>query len=314
MLGGTGFVGSHVVQELLSLEDFHVYLLGRRIGSVSEELRSKAAALLQVDLMDYEGLVKAFQGVDSIIHAAASVPNVFSTVDSTWRVNKVGMDNVLAAAQASGVKQLVFVSGVTPKELTSEPQMRAMINCFTLLNKAVLAANSNSLATCVLAFGQIYGINNYYTMFLKGQMTQFPLPEIRMTAQPVEYTASVVLSAEAKLVERSNKVVGKLFTVPGYPTTAREFFTLSEWDQPPPRDMSVRLLYLLARMNVLVARVTRWAPMGVELVPAIVSVIEMEEKEENESLVKDALDVQSAPDIHIGVKNLVEKFKKMKKK
>ena len=73
---------------------------------MSEELRSKAAALFQVDLMDYEGLVKAFQGVDSI-HAAASVPNVFSTVDSSWRINKVGMDNVLSAAQASGVSQLL---------------------------------------------------------------------------------------------------------------------------------------------------------------------------------------------------------------
>ena len=210
VFGGTGFVGSHVVEELLSREDYHVYLLGRRIGSVSEELRSKAAALFQVDLMDYEGLVKAFQGVDSIIHAAASVPNVFSTVDSSWRINKVGMNNVLSAAQASGVSQLVFVSGVTPKELPTEPQMKAMMNCFTLLNKAVLAASNDSLATCVLAFGQIYGINSYYTMFLKGQMTQFPLPQIRITAQPVEYTASVVLSAETKLVERSNKVVGKL--------------------------------------------------------------------------------------------------------
>ena len=92
------------------------------------------------------------------------------------------------------------------------------MNCFTLLNKAVLAASNDSLATCVLAFGQIYGINSYYTMFLKGQMTQFPLP--RITTQPVEYTASVVLSAETKLVERSNKVVGKLFTVPGFLTTA----------------------------------------------------------------------------------------------
>ena len=205
VLGGTGFVGSHVVEELLSREDYHVYLLGRRIGSVSEELRSKAAALFQVDLMDYEGLVnKAFQGVDSIVHAAASVPNVFSTVDSSWRINKVGMDNVLSAAQASGVSQLVFVSGVTPKELPTEPQMKAMMNCFTLLNKAVLAASNDSLATCVLAFGQIYGINSYYSMFLKGQMTQFPLPQIRITTQPVEYTASVFLSAEAKLVEHSN--------------------------------------------------------------------------------------------------------------
>ena len=58
--------------------------------------------------MDYEGLVKAFQGVDSIVHAAASV------LASSWHINKVGMDNVLSAA---GVSQLVFVSGVTPKEL-----------------------------------------------------------------------------------------------------------------------------------------------------------------------------------------------------
>ena len=130
VLGGTG---SHVVEELLSREDYHVYLLERRIGSVSEELRSKAAALFQMDLMDYEGLVKAFQGVDSIIHAAASVPNVFSTVDSSWRINKVGMDNVLSAAQATGVSQLVFVYGVTPKELPTELQMKAMMNCFTLL-------------------------------------------------------------------------------------------------------------------------------------------------------------------------------------
>ena len=35
VLGGTGFVGSHVVEELLSREDFHVYLLGRRTESVS---------------------------------------------------------------------------------------------------------------------------------------------------------------------------------------------------------------------------------------------------------------------------------------
>ena len=61
-----------------------MYLLGRRFGSLSEEVRSRVAALIQVDMMDYDGLVKAFQGVDSIIHAAIAMPNVFTTIDSIW--------------------------------------------------------------------------------------------------------------------------------------------------------------------------------------------------------------------------------------
>ena len=157
VLGGTGFVGSHgVVEELLSREECHVYLLGRRFGSVSEEVRSRVAALIQVDMMDYDGLVKAFQGVDSVIHAAIAMPNVFTTIDSIWRINKLGMDNVLAAAQASRVKQLVFVSGLMPRT-PKDPQLFSLVNCFQLMGEAVLAANSKEgLSTCVLAFSQIY--------------------------------------------------------------------------------------------------------------------------------------------------------------
>ena len=312
VLGGTGFVGSHVVEELLSREECHVYLLGRRFGNVSEEVRSRVAALIQVDMMDYDGLVKAFQGVDSIVHAAIAAPTVFSTIDSIWRINKLGMDNVLAAAQASGVKQLVFVSGLMPQTPPKDPMLLSLTNCFQLMDKAVLAANGKEgLSTCVLAFSQIYGINNYYKMFLRGDMSHFPLLNNRTTPQPVEYTAKAILAVEEKLMEQSDKVTGKLLKIPGWPTTVAEFMSIPEWGHSPPRNMSFSFLYLLAKLNVFVATVTRWAPMGADMVPAIVSMVEFDEEEEDDSIMQEALGIGPAPDIHTGVKTLAEKYKKM---
>ena len=312
VLGGTGFVGSHVVEELLSREECHVYLLGRRFGSVSEEVRSRVAALIQVDMMDYDGLVKAFQGVDSVIHAAVAVPNVFSTIDSIWRINKLGMDNVLAAAQASGVKQMVFVSALIPKTLPKDPMLISLINCFQLMGEAVLAANGKEgLSTCVLAFSQIYGINNYYKMFLRGEMSHFPLLNVRATPQPVEYSAKAILATEKKLMEQSDNVTGKLLKIPGWPSTLAEFFSIPEWGHSPPQNMSFRFMYLLAKLNVFVAMVTRWAPMGADMVPALVALVGVDEDEEDDSIMQEALGIGPALDIHKGVKILAEKYKKM---
>ena len=311
VLGGTGFVGSHVVEELLSRGNCHVYLLGRQFKNVSEEVRSQVDALIQVDLMDGEGLANAFRGVDTVIHAAAAIPNVFTSTDTAWRVNKLGADMVIAAAQESGVKQLVFVSGVQFKNKPSSTEVTTLLNCFMLIEQAVIAANGKEgLATCVLAFGQIYGLREHYNMFLKGQMSSFPLLDMRATFQPVEYTAKVILAAADKLAQRSDQVAGKILKVGGWPATFKEFFTLPEWGHKPPRNMSISLLTLFARLNVLVAMVTGWAPMGKDLTPIIAAFFEVEEEEVDNSIMEEALGVDGPPDIREGVRNLAEKFKR----
>ena len=228
-----------------------------------------------------------------------------------WCINKLGMDNVLAAAQASRVKQLVFVSGLMPRT-PKDPQLFSLVNCFQLMGEAVLAANSKEgLSTCVLAFSQIYGINKYYEMFLRGEMSYFPLLNVRTTPQPVEYTTRAILAAEKKLIEQSDKVTGKLLKIPGWPTTKGEFFSVPEWGHPPPRNMSLRIMSLLAKLNIFVATVTRWAPMGADMVPAIVFLVELHEEEVDDSIMQEALGIGPAPDIHTGVKILAEKYKKM---
>ena len=268
VLGGTGFVGSHVVEELLSREECHVYLLGRRFGSVSEEVRSRVAALIQVDMMDYDGLVKAFQGVDSVIHTAATVPKIlFTTI--VWVVLRnceLGIKNILAAAQTSGVKQLVFVMPKTPQSPRLQPIVIRLIQ-FLLRSNVVCANGKEGLSTCVLEYGQIYGINNYCKMFLRSRMSHFPLRNVCVTLQPVEYTTRAILAAEKKLMERSdNDVTGKVLRISGWPTTEAEFFSIPEWGHSPPRNMSLCFVSLLAKLNDFVAKVTRWAPMGVYMV------------------------------------------------
>ena len=77
-------------------------------------------------------------------------------------------------------------------------------------------------------------------------------------------------------------------------------------------DSHTRVMSLLAKLNVFVATVTRWPPMGADMVPAIVSMVEFDEEEEDDSIMQEALGIGPAPDIHTGVKTLAEKYKKTK--
>ena len=65
--------------------------------------------------------------------------------------------------------------------------------------------------------------------------------------------------------------------------------------------MSLRVMSLLAKLNVFVATVTRWAPMGADMVPAIVFLVELHEEEVDDSIMQEALGIGPAPDIHTGV-------------
>ena len=84
-----------------------MYMLGRKF--LPERANPKVDAVIQVDMQDYDGMVKALKGVDSVINAAAAIPNVFSTAEDMWRINKDGQLCVLKAAQKAGVKGYILV-------------------------------------------------------------------------------------------------------------------------------------------------------------------------------------------------------------
>ena len=312
VLGGAGFLGSHVVAELLSRGNCHVYILERQFNNVSEEVRSHVDALIQVDLLDKEGLVNAFRGVDTVIHVADVILNVFSSRESLLRVWKARAENVIAAAQANGVKQLVYVSDLKVKKPSSDLLMCGYYYSLLSEQAVVAASRKKGLATCVLALGLVYGLRaDVFNKFLTGQVSYFPMNERRVTYQPVEYAVKVILAAVYKLELRSDEVVGKVLKIAGWPTTSKEFYSLPEWGHKPPRDINPYLLTLFARLNILIVMVTGWAIMGEFLTPDFASLIlNAEEEEVDNSLMQEALGVKAPPDIKEGVKQLSEKFKR----
>jgi nucleoside-diphosphate-sugar epimerase len=106
--GGTGFVGRHLVEHLRASGDEVTALV--RSPSRGAPLAAAGARLEPGDLHDHGALARAVAGQDLIYHVAGAVaaPNESAYLAG----NRDGTANVLAAAEAAGVRRFVFVSSL----------------------------------------------------------------------------------------------------------------------------------------------------------------------------------------------------------
>ncbi|MCZ6698434.1 MAG: NAD-dependent epimerase/dehydratase family protein [Planctomycetota bacterium] len=105
--GGTGFVGSHLIEQLLTT-GVNVRALVRP-GSNAAMVRSLGARVVTGDLNDAEALGAACRDCDVVYHAAARVEIVGSQKDFD-RVTVGGTENLLRAGRAEGVDRFVYIS------------------------------------------------------------------------------------------------------------------------------------------------------------------------------------------------------------
>ncbi len=111
--GGAGFIGSHIVEQLLSL-GHNVRVVDNFSTGRRENLQSfiKDIELIEGDIRDIDFLHSNFRGVDYVLHQAAlpSVQRSISDPLTTHEVNATGTLNVLIAARDTGVKRVVYAS------------------------------------------------------------------------------------------------------------------------------------------------------------------------------------------------------------
>lgn len=111
--GGAGFIGSHIVDRLVELNE-DVRVLDNFITGKMENIRHNQdrIELIRGSMEDMETVRTAVEGVDFILHQGAipSVPRSVNDPVASNEANITGTLNVLVAARDAGVKRVVFAS------------------------------------------------------------------------------------------------------------------------------------------------------------------------------------------------------------
>jgi UDP-glucose 4-epimerase len=103
--GGAGFIGSHVIPELLN-RDYEIICTIRK-----NKCRSDVESL-PIDLVEFEDISKLPTDIDQILHLASFGANTNRDVDqkSNALVNSLGTLNLLEYARRNDIKKFVYAS------------------------------------------------------------------------------------------------------------------------------------------------------------------------------------------------------------
>lgn len=106
--GATGFVGSHVAQQLLA--DGHDLVALARDPGAAEDLEDAGATVVEGDITEKETLVEPMDGVDGVFHIAGWYHIGASDPTPGDRINVDGTRNVLAVMDDLDIPKGVYTS------------------------------------------------------------------------------------------------------------------------------------------------------------------------------------------------------------
>lgn len=118
--GGAGFIGSHIVDALVSGgfdvhaldKDIDVHVIDNYAGGKRDDRINPKATYHDVDILDYEKIAPIIAGAKYVFHEAA-LPRVQFSIEQpleTFRVNVDGTVSVLRAAHEGKVNRVVYAA------------------------------------------------------------------------------------------------------------------------------------------------------------------------------------------------------------
>lgn len=168
VIGGAGFIGSHLVDRLVSrgpVTLFDNMSVGKR-EFVAEHLSSGAARLVVGELLDLDQVCEVVKGHDVVFHLAANP-------EARWGLENPRLDleqgtiatwNVLEAMRRGGVKSLVFSSSGTmygdTAEVCAEGDLGALPISLYGASKFACEALISAYVECFGLRGLIYRFGN----------------------------------------------------------------------------------------------------------------------------------------------------------
>eukprot|EP00887_Chlorella_sp_A99_P005269 scaffold1.g5269.t1 len=157
--GGSGFLGRHLVQQLLDSGKYEVTVFDIRRG---EEAEREGLSYVIGDLRKPEDVAAAAAGQDVVFHVATAAPTAANTLNEGLMraVNVDGTAHVIDACVAVGVPRLVYTSSASVVF-----DGRDLLGTKIDGEKLVLAANGRGgLATAALRPSGIFGEHDLLTV------------------------------------------------------------------------------------------------------------------------------------------------------
>lgn len=157
--GGAGFIGSHIVEELVR-RGARVRVLDNFSMGKMANLKSvcKDVELLRGSVEDERMAARAVKGVDVIFHEAAlaSVEASIQQPARTHQANATGTLTLLEAARRSGVKRVVLASS---SSVYGNQGRRAASESMALNPLSPYAASKIAAETYARAYTNVYGLS-----------------------------------------------------------------------------------------------------------------------------------------------------------
>lgn len=185
--GGAGFIGSHLITELLK-RNYSVTALDNLYSGKLENLRQADKnpnfTFVKADIRNKTSLKEAFAQADAVVHLAALIDITASVVDpaQTNEVNVTGTLNVLQTAETCKIKKLVFASSTAVYGDTQTLPINEDIPVNPIspyaASKAAGEAYCQAYAKCygldiaILRFFNVYGPRNENSPY-SGVITKF---------------------------------------------------------------------------------------------------------------------------------------------
>jgi len=118
VIGGAGFVGSHIVDQLLATPVREIIVLDNFVrgtrANLSQATKDNRVRVVEGSITDRTLLAELMMGADYVFHLAALwLYECVYQPRSALEVNIVGTFNVVEAAQQAGVKKIVYSSSAS---------------------------------------------------------------------------------------------------------------------------------------------------------------------------------------------------------
>lgn len=161
LIGGAGFVGSHLIEQLVEggvkeIVVFDNFARGTRSNIAGAE-KSGRIKVVEGDILDAKAVEKVVDGADGVYHLAASW--LLQCVDDPpagLQTNVVGMFNVMNACHSAKVRRLVFSSSAS---VYGNALQTTMGEDHPLNNRTFYGATKIAGEQLLRAFNEMHGLD-----------------------------------------------------------------------------------------------------------------------------------------------------------